>query len=844
MARKRRVERYEHESKRRNNPPVGLATSDDAPARATAYAYNEHFDPSLRWAGKAERESFAVDEVSLHVHEKIDPHVIIDAARSRNGDGGASKPLFETVGENPSLREAVEFYRHEHNWSNRLVAGDSLLVMNSLLQREGMAGAAQCVYMDPPYGIKYGSNFQPFVGRREVKDGADSDLTVEPEMIKAFRDTWELGIHSYLSYLRDRLLLARELLADSGSCFVQISDDNVHLVRCVMDEIFGAENFCRQISFVKTSSATSALLPVTHDFIVWYAKRKSAIKAYPILRAKSPDTIESRYKYVVGKDGKVVALTAEQIAGGKPIPDQQKPFWCSDITSQNYSSTRTVEYIFQGESFHPGADRHWSVGVDALDSLAKTGRLAVWGKRLVYKRYVDDYPVESVPEVWGDTTIFRSQDEMRYVVQTNPKVIQRCILMTTDPGDLVFDPTCGGGTAALVAEQWGRRWITCDTSRVALAIARQRLMTAVFDYYRLDNPERGVGGDFVYKTASHLTLKSIANGEPPQKETLRDQPLTDNKKVRVSGPFTIEAAPSLIVKSVDELAQNAAAPSESETPPPPATAAGDEVAREGETVRHEEWRRKLLQSGVRAKGKNRVRFSRVDSFPARWLHAEAETAEESPKRVFVSFGPEHSLLERRQVELALQEAQKQKPAPGMIVFAAFEFDPEAAKDIDETNWAGVRLLKAKMNPDLQIGDLKKAAASGEAFWLMGQPDVRLTRTGGEASIRWQVEVRGFDYYNPRTGSLDSGDSKRIAAWLLDTDYDGRALYPRQVFFPMAGEKSGWQKLAKNLRAEIDADKIAAYAGTKSLPFQMGGFRRVAVKIIDDRGIESMRIIAL
>ena len=249
MARKRRVERYEHESKRRNNPPVGLATSDDAPARATAYAYDEHFDPSLRWAGKAERESFAVDEVSLHVHEKIDPHVIIDAARSRNGDGGASKPLFETVGENPSLREAVEFYRHEHNWSNRLVAGDSLLVMNSLLQREGMAGAAQCVYMDPPYGIKYGSNFQPFVGRREVKDGADSDLTVEPEMIKAFRDTWELGIHSYLSYLRDRLLLARELLADSGSCFVQISDDNVHLVRCVMDEIFGAENFVVQNRF-------------------------------------------------------------------------------------------------------------------------------------------------------------------------------------------------------------------------------------------------------------------------------------------------------------------------------------------------------------------------------------------------------------------------------------------------------------------------------------------------------------------------------------------------------------------------------------------------------------------
>ena len=844
MARKRRVERYEHESKRRNNPPVGLATSDDAPARATAYAYDEHFDPSLRWAGKAERESFAVDEVSLHVHEKIDPHVIIDAARSRNGDGGASKPLFETVGENPSLREAVEFYRHEHNWSNRLVAGDSLLVMNSLLQREGMTGAAQCVYMDPPYGIKYGSNFQPFVGRREVKDGADSDLTVEPEMIKAFRDTWELGIHSYLSYLRDRLLLARELLADSGSCFVQISDDNVHLVRCVMDEIFGAENFVVQIAFrTKNRPMNPKHLEQMCDFAVWYAKSKPDMK-YRRIFSEIDIQGNSLWKYIGFPDGGYRKLSSAEIDNHSLLQsDFEKGgeiFRSVDIEPVGVNQSRIFPVELDGEIFTPR--RSWSFDEMTMKSLARKRLLFKEGKTLCGKYFRSFYPVQALTTPWTDTNL---GGDKRYVVQTSTKVIQRCLLMTTDPGDLVIDPTCGSGTAALVAEQWGRRWITCDTSRVALAIVRQRLMTAVFDYYRLDNPEKGVGGDFAYKTVSHLTLKSIANDEPQQKEILRDQPLTDNKKVRVSGPFTVEAAsPSPIVKSVDELAQSAAAPSESETPPPPATAAGDEVAREGETVRHEEWRRELLQSGVRAKGKNRVRFSRVDSFPARWLHAEAETAEESPKRVFVSFGPEHSLLERRQVELALQEAQKQKPAPGMIVFAAFEFDPEAAKDIDETNWAGVRLLKAKMNPDLQIGDLKKAAASGEAFWLMGQPDVRLTRADGEASIRWQVEVRGFDYYNPRTGSLDSGDSKRIAAWLLDTDYDGRALYPRQVFFPMAGEKSGWQKLAKNLRAEIDADKIAAYAGTKSLPFQMGEFRRVAVKIIDDRGIESMRIINL
>ena len=841
MAKKRRVERYEHESKRRNNPPVGLATSDDAPARATAYAYDEHFDPSLRWAGKAEREAFAVDEVSLHVHEKIDPHVIIDAARSRNGDGGASKPLFETVGENPSLREAVEFYRHEHNWSNRLVAGDSLLVMNSLLQREGMAGAAQCVYMDPPYGIKYGSNFQPFVGRREVKDGADSDLTVEPEMIKAFRDTWELGIHSYLSYLRDRLLLARELLADSGSCFVQISDDNVHLVRCVMDEIFGAENYVSSVSFRKTSATRAKELPRVDDYIVLYAKDKEKLKYRQLFLEKVPgESGAVWYDRAYSSDGRLRRLRrGDSLQDGEEHASVTALF----VAGNNKKQCRPFEH--QGRKFSPGQGRQWKVDLAGLRVLAAKNRLAVDGDTLKYVRLMSDKPIVELSNVWQDTWAAGNTGDKNYVVQTATKVIQRCLLMATDPGDLVIDPTCGSGTTALVAEQWGRRWITCDTSRVALAIARQRLMTAVFDYYRLDNPERGVSGGFAYKTVPHLTLKAIANDKPQKKESLRDQPLTDSEKVRVSGPFTVEAAPSPVVKSVDELAQNAAAPSESETPPPPAQiVAGDEVAREGETVRHEEWRRELLQSGVRAKGKNRVRFSRVDSFPARWLHAEAETAEKSPKRVFVSFGPEHSLLERRQVELALQEAQKQKPAPGMIVFAAFEFDPEAAKDIDETNWAGVRLLKAKMNPDLQIADLKKAVASGEAFWLMGQPDVRLTRADGEASIRWQVEVRGFDYYNPRTGLLDSGDSKRIAAWLLDTDYDGRALYPRQVFFPMAGKKGGWKKLAKTLCAEIDADKIAAYAGTKSLPFQMGEFRRVAVKIIDDRGIESMRIINL
>jgi adenine-specific DNA-methyltransferase len=571
----------------------------------------------------------------------------------------------------------------------------------------------------------------------------------------------------------------------------------------------------------------------------------------------------------------------------------------------------------------------------------------------------------------------------------------------------VFDPTCGSGTTAYVAEQWGRRWITCDTSRVALAIARQRLTTAVFDYYELAYPhpaplalgegpgegEQGVWNGFKYKTVPHVTLKSIANnpeidgiytrmhpaieralaelnsglkslspgrspkggGEknpPPvgeggrtpgegypryrvttggregqfvdfaapdsatftmpsgqvvkvselaewevpvefpadwpdavrkpfdafhaarramqqkmdeaiarhaDQETLYDQPLVDNKKTRVSGPFTVEAVPAPAVKSVDELLEGA---------PQIADAS---IARSGETLRQSEWRDELMKTGIRGKAGQRIRFSRLEPLPGcRWLHAEGETQpsnegadsvrEEAPAynpmRVVVSFGPEHAPLEQRQVAQAIEEAQTLVPKPRLIVFAAFQFDPEAARDIDETNWPGVALLKAQMNADLLTEDLKKKRASNESFWLIGQPDVEVERIapsprpspigrGGEGEgALYRVSVHGFDYYNTKTGAIESGGEDKIAVWLLDTDYDGRSLYPRQVFFPMAGARDGWARLAKNLRAEIDEERIEAYRGTVSLPFELGTHKRIAVKIVDDRGIESLRVIEI
>ena len=459
--------------------------------------------------------------------------------------------------------------------------------------------------------------------------------------------------------------------------------------------------------------------------------------------------------------------------------------------------------------------------------------------------------------------------------------------MTTDPGDLTFDPTCGSGTTAFVAEQWGRRWITCDTSRVAITLAKQRLMTAEFDYYELAHPEEGVGSGFRYKTVPHVTLKSIANNPEiregmtreqidaaiakyADQETLYDQPYLDKSRVRVTGPFTVEAVPAPTVRSLDDIvipnpaasfADGGEGSASSSTAPQgrpqqsladfrhaPTPLLDASVARKGPTLRHTEWRDELLKTGLRGKGGHHIDFSRVEPLAGtRWLHADAETKGAKPERVVISFGPEYSLLEQRQVELAWEEARTLSPKPAILVFAAFEFDPEAAKDIDgmTKEKTGMTFLTAQMNADLLTEDLKKKRASNQSFWLVGRPDVDLREiTKGEHKGKWEAEVRGFDYYNTRTGTIESGDTAKIAMWLLDTDYDGRSLYPRQVFFPIADDDEGWARLARNLKAEIDSELIEKYRGIVSLPFEAGPHKRVAVKVIDDRGIESLKVVTI
>lgn len=829
----RDIEHYVHDDKDRvNNPPVGMAQHDKAAEKVKTYQYDPHIDPTLQWAGKAEGMTFDVPTSSIHVHETISPHEIIRNVQmintvEDNPEGNWQMNMFTLLGEETALERmkrrqaAIQFYQHRVGWKNRLIAGDSLVVMNSLLEKEGMAGQVQMVYIDPPYGIKYGSNFQPFVDKRDVKDKKDEDLTQEPEMIKAFRDTWELGIHSYLTYLRDRLLLAKELLADSGSVFVQISDENVHHVRELCDEVFGVNNFVSQIVFQTTSGFESNTLSRAGDIIIWYAKNAKQLKYRTLYYEQNVRPGENLYSWLLFPDGSQRSMTADEKATPSLVPNDAIVYKADNIKSQGASS-EAQNFEYNGRVYTPGPTSHWKTSVPGLQVLAKMNRIHQASNSIQYRRFSTDFPYQQYTNIWTDTRTGSFTDDKKYVVQTSPKVIARCILMTTDPGDLVLDITCGSGTTAYAAEQWGRRWITCDTSRVAITLAKQRLMTAAFDYYKLAHEEQGVGSGFVYKTVPHITLKSIANNEPPATETLYDQPEVDKTKVRITGPFTVEALPAPVVRALDDV----------------------DDADEDMSAKQTDWRDQLRATGIMGRGGARLEFTRVEPLSGtKYLQAEAETKEDAPRRAVICFAGETKPLDARMVEMALDELEGLRPRPQLVIFAAFQFDPNAASFIEEVYFPNVTLLKAQMNTDLMTDDLKKKRSSDQSFWLVGQPDVELIRDG-RSKKRFKVKVKGYDYYDVKAGKVDSGTTSNIAMWMLDTNYDGLCIAPKQVFFPMGGSKDGWNRLAKTLKAEINQELIGQYAGCESLWFQAEPGSKIAVKIIDNRGIESMKVIRL
>jgi adenine-specific DNA-methyltransferase len=789
--------------------------------------------PFLNWAGKAERLSFDVATLPLFVHERLSTKGIIETLKGHRLDPQLGLNLFGDPGRSIT-DQVLKAYEYRDKWVNRMILGDSLVVMNSLLHYEGLGGQVQMIYIDPPYGVNFGSNFQPFVRKRDVTHNDDDDMTREPEMVKAYRDTWELGLHSYVTYLRDRLLLARELLSPRGSVFVQISDENLHHVREVMDEVFGPENFCSLIPFAKTTGATSQLLSATADFLVWYARDHERVKYNQLYLEKSlGGEGSSAYTRVRLPDGTHRPLSREEREDSSVLPAGSKIYRIDNLTSQRPPGDFPVD--FNGKIYRPRRG-YWKTGEDGMRKLIASKRLEATEGGLYYVRYLDDFPVFQLSNIWDDTSIAGFASDKLYVVETSPKVVQRCILMTTDPGELVVDPTCGSGTTAYVAEQWGRRWITIDTSRVPLALARQRLLTATFPYYQLKDEARGPAGGFVYVRKQnqkgeevggivpHVTLKSIANDEPPDEEVLVDRPEVTNSITRVSGPFCVEAT---IPTPVDYEPE-----AQSEVGPVGPEEHGSFVERMLEVLR----KSPVLQVGG---GKN-VTLKNVRP-PAKTLalSAEAQVANGNGngKSVAVVFGPENGAVSEKLVHDAAFEAHGKGYAYLYVI--GFAIQPNARNLIDNCDAVmSIAATYVQATPDLMMGDLLKTMRSSQIFSVCGLPEVKLRKikAEGNGATQYEVELVGLDVFDPIEMRAHHEPGDNVPAWFLDTDYNGLCFHVSQAFFPRT---SAWDNLKKALRGTYDEAVWDHLSGTTGAPFEAGEHGEIAVKVIDDRGNELM-----
>ena len=916
-----RVESVRHKNKRKNIPTEELrdfVKEDETKPQQVKYpgllyARDPSLDPQLVWKGKDEQdaEELAVPAVPIYIQEKISPHAIIEDVRAQAKKGKGQQLNFFADFNGIEFEELIEFYQHDANWSNRMILGDSLLVMTSLAEKEGLKGQVQMIYIDPPYGIKFGSNWQVSTRKRDVKDGKVQDATRQPEQIRAFRDTWKLGIHSYLAYWRDRLVAARELLTETGSIFVQIGDENLHLARCILDEVFGSDNFVAVITYVKTSGLAQLFLPGTHDHIIWYAKDKRQLK-YRQLYVPKDISILSSYSHVEMPGGETRKLTSNERNGKTNMAENAKVFAPSNTTSQGNPS---IPLPLMGRIFTTPANRGWKTTIEGMKRLYSAGRIEVSGSTLNYKRYLSDFYVQALTDTWTDVPMGLGFGQKLYVVQTHTLAIERCLLMTTDPGDLVLDPTCGSGTTAYVAEQWGRRWITIDTSRVSMALARTRLMTARFPYYLLSDSPEGVkkeaeitgltpppyktGGDikkgFVYERVPHITLKAIANNEeidtihakwqeklePIRKELknllnksfeeweipkepeeswpketkkllsewwqlhqrrqkeiddsiarnadtemLYDKPYVDNKRIRVTGPFSVESLAPHRTISFEEKKELA------------------EVGKEGWTMKMVGAAQfgniiieNLKKAGVQNTIKNeRLKFDRLEVHPGVWIHADGEYTEKDGKsrRVAICIGPEHGTVGPDLVKDAAKEAV-QGIGYDLLIVCGFAFDPHVSEEAKR--YGNLTILPTRINADLQMGDeFLKKTGSGNLFMVFGEPDLKIRNT---KDGKIEVEIKGLDIYDPTTGEIRSNSTDDIACWFIDTNYNGESFFVRHAYF--TGADNPYDKLKRALRAEIDEAAWSMLYSTKSRPFDPPETGKIGVKIINHYGDEVLKV---
>nr|WP_299379574.1 site-specific DNA-methyltransferase [uncultured Halomonas sp.] len=812
--------------------------------------------PFLNWAGKAERQRVSVPTVPLFVHERHSTRAILERLQSYKA-AGQSLDLFGDP--EVDIADRLDAYEHTGPWTNRMILGDSLQVMNSLLEYEGLGGQVQMIYIDPPYGVKFGSNFQPFVRKRDMSDkhGKDEWMIREPEMVKAYRDTWELGLHSYLSYLRDRLLLSKELLTESGSIFVQISDENLPHVREVLDEIFTPQNFVVTIPVKKTGSQKGNLLQSVNDYLIWYTKNidraenycKSLYEPAPV----TPELVEDGFSKIEFEDGSTLSLTELEKREKKERGHYRKNphlaleefpgarlFKADPSTSGNPGKSQAKTYNYKGRTFDPGIAKglgwkHSAVkegGESGMDRLASAGRLYIGRDQLAFKRYHNDFGYRALTNWWDG---IGGPSNPLYAVQTNNKVLERCILMATEPGDIVLDPTCGSGTTAYVAEQWGRRWITCDTSRVPLALARQRLLTASFPWLELKEPKHGPASGFIYKRKKsrkgsevgglvpRTTAASIANNEEPAMVTLVDRPEENKKVTRVCGPFTVEAT----IQSATTL-NELPVEGTSKTPHPLENPRAY-LDRMIEVLRR--------AHNLQLPGNQSLALDNVCALgDCESLHAEART--KSEQRVAVAFGPEDGAIHSQFVIEAAREAYFLKY--DQLYLFGFAIQAKAHELVHDRTKLRILVTYVHVTPDVVMADLLKTRHTDQIFSVTGLPDVAFKwageSDGGEPLYR--VEVLGLDIFRPDTLETESVAAENLPCWMLDTDYNGLVFCASQVFFPRT---SAWDNLRKSLRAEFDDSMWGHLAGTKSKPFVLGEQRRIAIKVIDERGNELMAV---
>lgn len=884
---KLRVETLIHEEATRKNIPTAeyqsiMQSADKTPIQISYERRNRDLDPQLVWRGKDQQgwSSLVVSAPPLFIQEKVHPKVIIDDLLKRSKENSESEEaqinLFSDFNGLPNEGAKTEFYQHDSHWSNRMILGDSLQVMASLAEREGLRGKVQCIYIDPPYGIRFNSNFQWSTTSREVKDKAEH-ITREPEQVKAFRDTWRDGIHTYLTYLRDRLTVARDLVSPTGSIFVQIGDENVHRVRALMDEIFGEDNFCSTIQVTKTGSQSGALLSNVADSIIWYAKDKASIK-YRKFFLERPERDDSD-------------------ASADPV------------LSSGYRTNTSVPFTFRGKVYDPGTNYNWKTHLTGMERLAKANRLIPQKTALRYARYFRDYPVKEATNIWSD---LGGASDLVYVVQTATKVVQRCILMTTDPGDLVLDPTCGSGTTAYVAEQWGRRWITIDTSRVALALARARIMGARYPYYILADSAEGkikeaevtgrpvsslsvhgsIRHGFVYDRVPHIQLSDIANNteidiiwdkwkekldplrskiskslkknleewEIPEEpltewptalkeihsewkdiklarqkeidqsiaknadyELLFDKPFVDKQRVRVAGPFTVESVSPHKVLGVnidDSLI------SDSDHLPKEMAGAKDFTSVILENLR---------AAGVQQAHKSdRITFTSVNPWPGQMISGEARYIEEKTKkeiRAAIFIGSEFGTVSRVDLVEAAKEAGEADF--DVLVACAFNYDARAT---EFSTLGKIPVLKARMNADLHMAEDLKNTGKGNLFVIFGEPDIEVKELKDD---KVKVKIKGVDVFNPSTGEVKSDGADGIACWFIDSDYNEESFFVRHAYF--LGANDPYKALKTSLKAEIDREAWDTLNSDTSRPFKRPDSGRIAVKVINHLGDEVMKV---